>query len=154
METRSYKTNVNIKVDKKDWLLVDAENETLGRLASKVAYLLRGKHKPTYTPHLDTGDNVVVINASKIRFTGKKLTDKVYVRHTGYPGGQRYATPRELLQSKPEFIIERAVRKMLPDTKLGKAISKNLHVFADAKHDHEAQQPKAIDIKKVISKNK
>jgi len=154
MDTRSYTTKVSFSDDTKSWLLVDAENETLGRLAAKVAYLLRGKHKPTFTPHLDTGDNVIVINARKVRFTGNKLSEKVYVRHTGYPGGQRFATPRELLQSKPEFIIERAVKKMLPATKLGKTIVKNLHVFADDKHDHEAQQPKAVDLKTILEKKK
>lgn len=154
MDTRSYTTNVNIDTENKSWLLVDAENETLGRLASKLAYLLRGKHKPTFTPHLNTGDNVIVINARKVRFTGNKLNEKQYVRHTGYPGGQRYATPRTLLQNKPEYIIERAVKKMLPQTKLGEAMFKNLHVFADAQHEHEAQQPKAIDLKKFLEKNK
>ena len=152
MDTRSYTTKVSFATDTKSWLLVDAENEVLGRLASKVAYLLRGKHKPTYTPHLDTGDNVIVINAQKVRFTGKKLTDKIYVRHTGYPGGQRYGTPKEFLQSKPEYVIERAVRKMLPTTKLGEAIFKNLHVFAGDKHEHEAQQPKAVNLKTVLEK--
>lgn len=154
METRSYRTNVNIDTEKKSWLLVDAENQTLGRLASKVAYLLRGKHKPDFTPHLNTGDNVIVINARKVRFTGKKLNEKIYVRHTGYPGGQRYATPSTLLQNKPEYIIERAVKKMLPQTKLGKSIFRNLHVFADAQHTHDAQQPKAVDLKNVLEKNK
>ena len=154
MDTRSYTTKVSFADDTKSWLLVDAENETLGRLASKVAYLLRGKHKPTFTPHLDTGDNVVVINARKIRVTGKKLDDKVYIRHTGYPGGQRYSTPRTLLATKPEKIIELAVRRMLPTTKLGDTIYKNLHVFADAQHEHEAQQPKAIDLKTVLAKKK
>ena len=153
METRSYRTNVNINTENKSWLLIDAENETLGRLASKVAYLLRGKHKPSFTPHLNTGDNVIVINARKIRLTGNKIKEKVYVRHTGYPGGQRYATPTTLLQSKPEYIIERAVKKMLPQTKLGENLFKNLHVFADAQHEHEAQQPKAIDLKTVLEKN-
>ena len=152
MDTRSYKTNVNITSDKKAWLIVDAENEIVGRLASKIAYLLRGKHKPSYTPHLDTGDNVIVVNAGKIRFTGNKLTDKEYVRHTGYPGGQRYATPKELLQRKPEFIIERAVKKMLPATRLGAAIFKNMHVFVDAKHDHEAQQPQVVNLKTLLEK--
>lgn len=99
------------------------------------------------------GDNVIVINAKKVRFTGKKLTDKVYVRHTGYPGGQRFGTPKEFLEKKPEFIIERAVKKMLPATRLGAAIIKNLHVFAGDKHEHEAQQPKAVDLKKVLEKN-
>ncbi|MBI3501604.1 MAG: 50S ribosomal protein L13 [Bacteroidetes bacterium] len=154
METRSYRTNVNIDTEKKSWLLIDAENQTLGRLASKVAYLLRGKHKSDFTPHLNTGDNVIVINARKVRFTGKKFTDKVYVRHTGYPGGQRYATPRTLLQDKPEYVIERAVKKMLPQTKLGEDIFRNLHVFADAQHTHDAQQPKVIDLKKLLEKNK
>ncbi len=152
METRSYRTDVNIDTEKKSWLLIDAENATLGRLASKVAYLLRGKHKPTFTPHLNTGDNVIVINAEKIRFTGNKLNEKVYVRHTGYPGGQRYATPKTLLASKPEYIIERAVKKMLPQTKLGEAIFKNLHVIAGSKHAHDAQQPKAVDLKTVLEK--
>src|SRR3972149_7828096 len=131
MDTRSYKTKVSFAKDEKSWLLVDAENEILGRIASKVAYLLRGKHKPSFTPHLDMGDNVIVINAQKVRFTGKKLTDKQYVRHTGYPGGQRYGTPKEMLQRKPEFGVERAVKKMLPAPRLGEAIFKNLHVFAD-----------------------
>ncbi len=154
MDTRSYTTKVSFENDNKSWLIIDAENEILGRLASKVAYLLRGKHKPSFTPHLDMGDNVIVINARKVRLTGKKLTDKVYVRHTGYPGGQRYGTPKELLQTKPEFIIERAVKKMLPQTRLGMQIIRNLHVFADAQHEHEAQQPKTVDLKKLLEKNK
>ena len=153
METRSYTTKVSFADENKSWLLIDAENEVLGRLASKVAYLLRGKHKPSYTPHLDMGDNVIVINAEKIRLTGKKLTDKVYVRHTGYPGGQRYGTPKKLLQSKPTFMVERAVKKMLPATRLGETIFGNLHVFAGNKHEHEAQQPKAISLKTVLTKN-
>lgn len=154
MDTRSYTTKVSFDKPEKSWLLVDAQNETLGRLASKVAYLLRGKHKPSFTPHLDMGDNVIVINATKVRFTGKKLTDKVYVRHTGYPGGQRYGTPKTFLASKPEFVIQRAVKKMLPQTRLGDHVIKNLHVFAGDKHEHDAQQPKAVDLKKIIAKNK
>lgn len=152
MDTRSYTTKVSFEKDNKSWLLVDAENETLGRLASKVAYLLRGKHKPSFTPHLDMGDNVIVINAKKVRLTGNKMTDKVYVRHTGYPGGQRYGTPKEFLQSKPEFLIKRAVKKMLPATRLGDHVIKNLHVFAGDKHEHDAQQPKAINLKTVLEK--
>src|SRR3972149_515159 len=136
MDTRSYKTKVSFAKDEKSWLLVDAENEILGRIASKVAYLLRGKHKPSFTPHLDMGDNVIVINAQKVRFTGKKLTDKQYVRHTGYPGGQRYGTPK----------------KMLPATRLGEAIFKNLHVFAGDKHEHESQQPHAVSLKTLLEK--
>ena len=154
MDTRSYTTKVSFENDNKSWLIVDAENEILGRLASKLAYLLRGKHKPSFTPHLDMGDNIVVINARKVRFTGNKLNDKQYVRHTGYPGGQRYATPKTLLATKPEYIIERAVKKMLPQTRLGMQIIRNLHVFADAQHTHEAQQPKAVDLKKLMEKNK
>ena len=154
MDTRSYTTKVSFADANKSWLIVDAENEILGRLASKIAYLLRGKHKPTYTPHLDMGDNVIVINAQKVRLTGKKMTDKVYVRHTGYPGGQRYGTPKTFMQSKPEFVVERAVKKMLPATRLGAAIMKNLHVFASDKHEHEAQQPKTVNLKSVLEKNK
>lgn len=152
MDTRSYTTKVSFANDNKSWLLIDAENETLGRLASKVAYLLRGKHKPSFTPHLDMGDNVIVINAKKIRLTGNKLTDKVYVRHTGYPGGQRYGTPKGFLETKPEFVVERAIKKMLPATRLGEAVFKNLHVFAGDKHEHEAQQPKAVNLKTVLEK--
>lgn len=152
MDTRSYKTNVNIKEDTKGWLLVDAENEIVGRLASKVAYLLRGKHKPNFTPHLNTGDNVIVINADKVRFTGNKTIEKEYIRHTGYPGGQRYASPKTLLRDKPEYIVERAVKKMLPTTRLGAAIFKNLHVYAGGNHEHTAQQPKAVNLKTVIEK--
>jgi large subunit ribosomal protein L13 len=152
MDTRSYTTKVSFAKEEKSWLLVDAENEVLGRLASKVAYLLRGKHKPTFTPHLDMGDNVIVINAEKVRLTGKKMTDKVYVRHTGYPGGQRYGTPKTFLQSKPTFVVERAVKKMLPTTRLGEAIFKNLHVVVGNKHEHEAQQPKAVNLKTVLEK--
>jgi large subunit ribosomal protein L13 len=152
VDTRSYTTKVSFADDNKSWLLIDAENETLGRLASKVAYLLRGKHKSSFTPHLDMGDNVIVINAKKVRLTGKKLTDKIYVRHTGYPGGQRYGTPKEFLEKKPEYIIERAVKKMLPATRLGEAVFKNLHVFAGDKHEHDAQQPKTVSLRTVLEK--
>ena len=152
MDTRSYTTKVSFADDNKSWLLIDAENEILGRLASKVAYLLRGKHKPAYTPHLDMGDNVIIINAEKIRLTGKKFTDKEYVRHTGYPGGQRFGTPKQLLGSKPAFVVERAVKKMLPATRLGATLFGNLHVFAGTKHEHEAQQPKTVDLKTVLAR--
>jgi len=138
------KSNVN-----KEWLLVDAEGETLGRLASRVAYLLRGKNKVNFTPNVDCGDNVIIINAEKVKITGKKLDEKVYVRYTGYPGGQRFATPKELLQKNPSAIIERAVRKMLPRNRLGRAIYGNLYVYEGASHPHEAQKPKKIDIKSV-----
>ncbi len=120
--------------------MVDAENEVLGRLASKVAKLLRGKYKPSFTPHVDCGDNVIVINAEKIVLTGKKLTDKVYTRHTGYPGGQRLTSPMAVLAKHPERVIEHAVKGMLPKNRLGRAIYGNLYVIAGPEHAHEAQK--------------
>ncbi len=152
MNTRSYNTvslSNEAAKEQKQWLLVDAENETLGRLASKVAYLVRGKHKTSYTPHIDCGDNVIIINAEKIRLTGKKMDDKVYVRYTGYPGGQRFATPRQLLNTKPEQIIELAVNRMLPKTKLGDRLRTNVFVYAGTEHKHEAQNPKKINLKTI-----
>ena len=147
MDQVSYKTTyVNKATAQKEWILIDAENEVLGRLASKVAKLLRGKYKPTYTPHTDCGDNVVIINAEKIVLTGKKLTDKEYTRHTGYPGGQRHTSPEAVLKSHPERVIEHAVRGMLPKNRLGRAVLDNLHLYAGSNHKHEAQQPKAIDL--------
>ena len=133
----------------KEWLIVDARNEVLGRLASKVAYLLRGKHKTNYTPHVDCGDNVIVINADKVRLTGQKKTAKQYIRHTGYPGGQRVTTPQELLVKKPEAVVEKAVKGMLPGNRLGSAIFKNLYVYAGEEHKHEAQKPKEINLNDV-----
>ncbi len=129
--------------------MIDAEGEVLGRLASVAAKLLRGKHKTNYTPHVDCGDNIVVINADKIRLTGRKMTDKVYVRHTGYPGGQRFTTPKELLNKKPVAVVEHAIRGMLPKTKLGDAIYRNLYVYAGAEHKQEAQKPRLINIKDI-----
>ncbi|MBL7891719.1 MAG: 50S ribosomal protein L13 [Bacteroidia bacterium] len=150
MDSVSYKTVYkNKETAQKNWILVDAENEVLGRLASRVAYVLRGKHKTSFTPHVDSGDNVVIINAEKIKLTGKKLTDKEYIRHTGYPGGQRFATPKELLHTHPERVIEMAVKRMLPKTKLGDAVYKNLFVYPGSKHPHEAQQPKAIKLTSI-----
>lgn len=152
MNTRSYNTvslSNEAAKEQKQWLLVDAENETLGRLASKVAYLVRGKHKTSYTPHIDCGDNVIIINAEKIRLTGKKMDDKVYVRYTGYPGGQRFATPRQLLNTKPEQVIELAVNRMLPKTKLGDRLRTNVFVYAGSEHKHEAQNPKKINLKTI-----
>ena len=131
------------------WYVIDAEGQTLGRLSSEIAKILRGKNKPTYTPFIDTGDNVIVVNAEKVKLTGKKLTDKVYVRHTGYPGGQRFATPALYLAKKPEFVIEEAVRGMLPKTRLGEAIIKNLKVYAGAEHPHAAQNPKQIKLNEI-----
>ncbi len=150
MNTLSYKTiSANKATVNKEWLLIDAEGEVLGRLASVAAKLLRGKHKTNYTPHVDCGDNIVVINADKIRLTGRKLTDKVYVRHTGYPGGQRFTTPKELLNKKPVAVVEHAIRGMLPKTKLGDAIYRNLYVYAGAEHKQEAQKPRLINIKDI-----
>ena len=126
------------------WHVIDAEDVVLGRLASNVATLLRGKHKPTYTPHVDCGDNVIVINADKVRLTGNKFSDKTYVSYTGYPGGQRFISPKELMAKHPERVIEKAVRGMLPKNRLGRAIYGNLHVYAGAEHPHAAQNPKTI----------
>ena len=150
MNTLSYKTiSANRETVNKEWLLVDAENETLGRLASKVAKLVRGKHKVNYTPHVDCGDNVVVINAEKIQFSGNKWKDKVYTRHTGYPGGQRFTTAEEMLAKKPEAIIEKAVRGMLPKNRLGRALFNNLYVYIGAEHDQGAQKPKTIKLNEI-----
>lgn len=121
----------------------------VGRLASQIAKILRGKNKPGYTPHVDCGDYVIVVNAEKVKLTGDKLTEKVYVRHTGYPGGQRFATAQDYLKKKPEFVIEEAVRGMLPKTRLGEAIFKNLKVYAGAEHPHAAQNPKAIKLNEI-----
>lgn len=147
MDQISYKTTyVNKATAQKEWVLIDAENEVLGRLASKVAKLLRGKYKPSFTPHVDCGDNVIIINADKIVLTGNKLTEKQYTRHTGYPGGQRQTTPEKVLASHPERVIEHAVRGMLPKNRLGRAVLKNLHLFAGAEHNMEAQKPQKIDL--------
>jgi large subunit ribosomal protein L13 len=150
VNTLSYKTiSANSKTVNKEWLLVDAENETLGRLASKVAKMIRGKHKVNYTPHVDCGDNVVVINAEKIQLTGNKWRDKVYVRHTGYPGGQRFTTAEELMNKKPEALIEKAVRGMLPKNRLGRALFNNLYVYTGIEHDQKAQKPKTIKLNEI-----
>ncbi len=150
MDSLSYKTiSSNAATVNKEWVVIDATNEVLGRLASQVAKILRGKNKPSFTPHVDCGDYVVVINADKVRLTGKKMTDKVYVRHTGYPGGQRFATPADYLQKRPTFVIEKAVRGMLPKNRLGDAIFKNLKVYAGAEHPHEAQTPRQIKLNEI-----
>lgn len=147
MDTLSYKTiSAKATTVDKQWLLVNAEGETLGRLASKVAKLLRGKHKPNFTPHVDCGDNVVIINAEKIVLKGKKATDKVYVRHTGYPGGQRTTTSQVLFQQQPERIIESAVKGMLPKNRLGAELFRNLRVYAGDQHQQEAQKPVEINL--------
>ncbi|MFH6602424.1 50S ribosomal protein L13 [Maribacter algicola] len=148
MDTLSYKTiSANRKTIDKQWLLVDAEGETLGRLASKVAKMLRGKHKPNFTPHTDCGDNVVIINAEKITMSGNKWESKNYLRYTGYPGGQRSTSVIEVLQKHPERIIERAVKGMLPKNRLGAELFRNLKVYAGTEHGQEAQKPTVVNLK-------
>ncbi len=147
MNTLSYKTaSANKATVNKEWVLVDADGQTLGRLASKVAMLIRGKYKPNFTPHVDCGDNVVIINADKINLTGNKWEAKSYVRHTGYPGGQRSLTASEMYQKNPARLVEKAVKGMLPKNKLGSALFRNLYVYAGNDHKHEAQNPKAINL--------
>jgi large subunit ribosomal protein L13 len=150
VDALSYKTKfVNKATSEKEWLLVDAENEVVGRLASKVAMLLRGKHKPSYTPHADCGSNVIIINAEKVRFTGKKLTDKEYVRYTGYQSGQRFTTPKDLLQKKPTEILSHAIHGMLPKNRLGRVLNTNVRIFAGTEHGHDAQKPVKIDLNTI-----
>lgn len=131
---------------RRDWYLVDAQGKTLGRLASEIARRLRGKHKPGFTPNMDTGDYIVVINARDIRVTGRKATDKMYYHHSGYPGGIKSVSLGKLLQTKPELVIEKAVKGMLPKGPLGRAMFRKLHVYAGADHKHTAQQPKSLEI--------
>lgn len=132
-------------VDRK-WYIVDAENQTLGRLATKVATVLRGKHKVTYTPHVDCGDYVIVINANKIKLTGNKMADKMYYNHSGFPGGLRERNAQTMIEKYPEEMVERAIKGMLPHNSLGAKMYKKLFVYADANHKHEAQKPKALEI--------
>lgn len=147
MNTLSYKTvSANKATVSKEWVVVDADGQTLGRLASIIAKLIRGKHKPNFTPHVDCGDNVVVINAEKINLTGKKWTDKSYIRHTGYPGGQRSLTATEMFEKDPTRLVEKAVKGMLPKNILGSALFRNLYVYAGTEHKHDAQNPKAINL--------
>ncbi|HLN21315.1 MAG TPA: 50S ribosomal protein L13 [Bacteroidales bacterium] len=147
MNTLSYKTvSANKATVNKEWVIIDAEGQVLGRLATKIAMILRGKHKPEYTPHVDCGDNVIVINAEKVELTGNKMTEKVYVRHTGYPGGQRFTTADAMLRKNPIALVEKAVKGMLPSNRLGSALYRNLHVYAGAQHPHEAQKPKQIEL--------
>lgn len=147
MDTLSYKTvSANAATVDKNWVLVDAQDEPLGRLASKIANLIRGKHKTNFTPHVDCGDNVVVINASKIKLSGNKWEDKKYITFSGYPGGQKVATASELMAKKPTRMLERAVKGMLPNGKLGREMYRNLYVYEGAEHQQEAQQPKEIKV--------
>ncbi len=152
MDTLSFKTvSANAATVTKEWVVVDATDQPLGRLGSKVAKLLRGKYKPNFTPHVDCGDNVVVINASKVKITGNKATDRIYLRFTGYPGGQRQFTPADLLAKKDgaERLIKKVVKGMLPKNRLGNAILKNLYVYEGAEHKQEAQQPKKLDLNSI-----
>lgn len=150
MDTLSYKTvSANKATVDKQWVLVDAENETLGRLASRVAKMIRGKHKVNYTPHVDCGDNVIVVNAEKVRLTGNKMEEKTYISYSEYPGGQKSITAAELLKKKPAALVERAVKGMLPKNRLGRALFGNLHVVVGTDHKFEAQKPKEIKLNSI-----
>ena len=147
MDTLSYKTvSANKETVNKEWLLIDAEGLASGRLASEVAKLFRGKYKPSFTPHVDCGDNIIIINAEKVKLTGKKMDEKIYIRHSGYPGGQRSRTAKEILTKFPERLIENAVKGMLPKNRLGSQLFRNLYVYAGPEHKQEAQQPKEYKI--------
>ncbi len=148
MNTLSYKT-ISAKKEsvEKNWWIVDADSRVLGRVASEVAKIIRGKHKPSFTPHIDCGDNVIVINAEKIRMTGDKMNSKEYISHSGYPGGQKRLSPKQVMAKKPERIFEYAVKGMLPKNRLGRQLFKNLHVYVGDQHPHEAQNPKVLELK-------
>ena len=148
MDTLSYKTvSANKETVEKKWYIVDVEGLTLGRAASEVARLLRGKHKPSFTPHVDCGDNVIVINVEKVRLSGKKWDQKKYLRHTGYPGGQRSVTAKLVRDKYPERLFENAIRGMLPKNRLGRQVFGNLRVYAGSEHPHEAQTPEPLTLK-------
>ena len=150
MNTLSYRTvSANKATVNNEWVVVDAEGEVLGRLASKVAKLIRGKHKPNFTPHVDCGDNVVILNAEKIKLTGNKWNDKTYIRHTGYPGGQRTLTANELMGKNPVTVVEKAVKGMLPKNKLGSVLFRNLYVYVGGEHGQEAQKPRTINLNEI-----
>ena len=147
MDTLSYKTvSANKQTVDKQWVIVDADAKVLGRLASEVAKIIRGKNKPGFTPHVDCGDHVIIINADKVKLTGKKWDDRVYLSYTGYPGGQKEITPRQLKAKSSVLLVERAIRGMLPKNRLGRQMFKNLHVYEGGVHPHEAQQPKEVKI--------
>ncbi len=147
MDTLSYKTiSANKNTVTKEWVVVDATDLVLGRMCSEVAKLLRGKYKTNFTPHVDCGDNVIVVNAEKVQLTGKKWTDRIHLRHTGYPGGQREYTPQDLMNKGAEHLIRKVVKGMLPKNKLGNKIINNLYVFPTEEHNMEAQQPKKIEL--------
>lgn len=150
MDTLSYKTKSANKASvEKAWFIVDAENETLGRLSSKVAKMIRGKHKPYYTPHVDCGDHIIVINAEKIRLTGDKMNAKTYISYSEYPGGQKSITAADLLKKKPTALVEKAVKGMLPKNRLGRALFGNLHVIEGTEHKFEAQKPQELKLDSI-----
>jgi large subunit ribosomal protein L13 len=148
VDTLSYKTvSANAKTVTKEWVVLDAKDQVLGRFASQAAMILRGKHKANFTPHVDCGDNVIIINADKIRLTGRKWTEREYISHTGFPGGQRFVTPAKLIVQKPTAVIERAIYGMIPKNRLGNALKSNLYLYTGDEHPHAAQQPKVIKLK-------
>ena len=150
MDTLSYKTvSLNKATAEKKWLVIDATDLALGRLASRIALILRGKNKPGFTPNVDCSDNVIVINAEKVALKGKKMTNRVYVRYTGYPGGQRFSTPAEILAKRPTELIRRAVKGMLPKTRLGDKVLGNLYIYAGPEHPHQAQNPTEIKLNEI-----
>jgi large subunit ribosomal protein L13 len=147
VDTLSYKTiSVNKETAQKEWVEIDATGQPLGRLCSKVAKLLRGKYKASFTPHVDCGDNVIILNADKVALSGNKWTDRIYLRYSGYPGGQREFTPADLMAKGPDRLFRKVVKGMLPKNKLGDAIIKNMYVYAGTEHPHQAQKPKKLDI--------
>ena len=150
MDTLSYKTvSLNKATVEKKWLVIDATDLALGRLSSRIALILRGKNKPGFTPNVDCGDNVIVINAEKVALKGKKMTNRVYTRYTGYPGGQRFSTPAEILAKRPTELIRRAVKGMLPKTRLGDKVLGNLYIYAGPEHPHQAQNPREIKLNEI-----
>ena len=150
MNTQSYKTvSATPATVNKEWVVIDATDLALGRLASRVALILRGKNKPYFTPHIDCGDNVIILNADKVKLTGKKMTDKVYVRYTGHPGGQRFSTPKEILAKKPTELVRMAVKGMLPKNRLGSKLLNNLYLYQGSEHPHEDQKPKTITLNEI-----
>ncbi|MFA5712878.1 MAG: 50S ribosomal protein L13 [Bacteroidales bacterium] len=150
MNTLSYKTvSANRATVNKEWVVIDATDQVLGRLASRIALILRGKHKPYFTPHVDCGDNVIVINAEKVRLTGNKMSEKRYTRYSGYPGGLKSTTPKELLEKKPLEVMRHAVKGMLPKNRLGSVMLKNLYLYEGEEHKHQAQQPKEITLTEI-----
>jgi large subunit ribosomal protein L13 len=147
VDTLSYKTvSGNKETADKKWFIVDAQNQTLGRLSSQVAKVLRGKHKTCYTPHADCGDNVIVINAENVSFSGTKLENKEYVRYSGYPGGQKFTSAQQMLEKHPERLIEKAIKGMLPKNTLGRALYRNLKVYTGSEHNHDAQKPEVLNL--------